>query len=172
MYEVGSFLKTTLNLGKPSRDKMFDFMTETDKRARANKSADGVPDKDDLSRISKVLYSINREAPVHWFIVGHCYENCSISKYISLHKDMGGESGLVYHGPMVKTHSRNALPHHYGEFAYRYVGGSIYYAGYFDHGIPSGECRVSIEGIKDCYGTMRGSNENGVIRLRFFPSCA
>jgi hypothetical protein len=163
MYEIGNFFKRSLNLGKPSKDEMFHFMTETDRRAKANKAVDGVPTKEDLSRLSRILRIINREAPEHSFF--HNYSN----KYISLHQNIGENSGLVYHGLLVKTHPYDALPHQYGEFAYRYVNGSIYYAGYFDCGIPWGECRISIEGIKDCYGIMRGFGEHDKIKLSFSP---
>ncbi|MGK7896464.1 MAG: hypothetical protein AB4372_23315 [Xenococcus sp. (in: cyanobacteria)] len=139
-------------------------MSETDKRAKANKAVDGIPNTDDLSRISHILYLIHRDVPTHYY-----FDNYS-NKYISLHKDIGYDTGLVSYAAIVKTNPYNGFLHGYAKFAYRYHAGSIFYEGFFDCGIPSGECRFSIEGIKDCYGIMNGVGEPDKLKLSFYPN--
>ena len=157
----------SIGVGGPTRDAMFNFMSATNKLASSEEVIDGRPDDSELSRLARIVYMINRKPPIHYHVTGHCYENCNLKKYICMHIDLGSDSGLVYHGPLLYAPPAASLPQFYGEFAYRYIGGSIYYAGYFNNGIPSGECRIAIEGKKNCYGKMRSFHENSDVLLRF-----
>ena len=173
LVQVAKHTQAWLNLlgvGGPSRDEMFNFMNVTNKLASSEEVIDGRPDHSELVRIARIIYMINRRPPIRYHVTGQCYENYHLSKYICMHADLKSDSGLVYHGPLLHAPPAASLPQFYGEFAYRYVGGAIFYAGYFDQGIPSGECRISIEGKKNCYGMMRSFREDNDIVLSFTRS--
>ncbi|MBE9046714.1 hypothetical protein IQ255_20260 [Pleurocapsales cyanobacterium LEGE 10410] len=142
MYEISKFFKETFL--KPSNEQMFQFMSETDSKAKADTLDDGIPDDKDLSRLSHIFRYIWKNPNGY-----RSYHDFS-RKYLCLYQNMGKDSGLVYCGSM-----SNNIPQGYGEVAYRYVGGAIYYAGYFDNGFPCGECRFSIRGSKSCYGSIQ-----------------
>ena len=167
MYQIAKLAQAWLGVGGLSRDEMFNFMNATNKLASSEDVVDGIPDDAEKSRLARIIYMISRKPPIHYHITGHCYENCKLNKYISTHLDLAKNSGLVYHGPLLYAPPSVSLPQFYGEFAYRYIGGSIYYAGYFHQGIPSGECRIAIEGKKNCYGTMRSFRKEAELVLLF-----
>ncbi|MCZ8066265.1 MAG: hypothetical protein ACK5QJ_07535 [Microcystis sp.] len=159
-YDLFKTVKEVFHLGYPSKDEMFSFFNETDKKAQGG-DVSAVPTQDELKRLGKIIYIFQTQLPNHYWI------DRFSEKWLNLYQNLSPNSGLVYYGHLIKTHPSNALPHHYGEFAYRHNGGYLFYAGFFYLGIPSGECRLSINGKRSCYGQMTGNITGQNIALYF-----
>jgi hypothetical protein len=162
LVKMSVYIARGYNLGKPSIDDMSEFMSTTDERAKPKNGVEGSPSSTDLERVSRIAHIIKYKKTQYFF---HRED-----KYIALYQDIHTNSGLVYRGAFVSENGdpSRTLPHGYGEAAYRYVDGYVYYAGYFYLGVPSGECRLSLEGKKSCYGTINSRiDENGDISMSF-----
>ncbi len=149
--------------GYPSKDKMFKFFNETNTKAEGG-NLEATPNDKDLEGLARIMY-IFLAQPKHYLV------DEFTQKRLFLYQDINQNSGCVYYGSVGSANSSQYfVPHGYGEFAYRSaILGYIFYAGYFHLGIPSGECRFSINGERGCYGVMRGRIEDQELALNFYP---
>lgn len=130
---------------------MFKFFNETNRKSEGG-DLEAIPNDNDLNSLRKMIYTFF-EQPKHYLIDEYT------QKRLCLYRDITQNSGFVYYGYVGSANpSEGFVPHGYGEFAYRSaIMGCVFYAGYFHLGIPSGDCRFSINSKRGCYGVMRGS---------------
>lgn len=144
-----------------SQEKIAKFHGDIEKKATGSGIKSNLR-KEDLDRLVRVVVIFCTQSPIDYFSYAFG------SKWYGVYINLGIRTGLVYNGNLVKVNSWQSVPHGYGEFSYCFAGGSLFYAGYFHYGRPSGECRISIEGYGSCNGTMASfKHDNGEIGLYF-----
>jgi hypothetical protein len=148
--------------------KIANFHDNIEKRACNTDKSGMTLDSDHISRLERIVYILQAASALSYFPY-------SAYKFYVLHEEVGVHSGLVYDGSLTSLISNGpfsyiyTVPHAYGEFSYLSRYGAIFFAGFFNIGLPEGECRVSIEDYGTCNGVMQSYKKNKQIKLALYP---
>jgi len=137
--------------------KIADFHGNIDERASGGKVVKTL-ESAHLSRLERIIYILKVTQPLDYFPYG-------FGKFYAMYEEIGTHSGLVYNGDAIKISAIHALPHNYGEFSYLSRYGAMFFAGFFNMGIPVNECRVSIEGYGTWAGRIQATVEKNQVKL-------